>query len=338
MLARADATPQEVTGFAHGMTVATNALLEGRAARTALIATAGFTDVIELGRQARVHLYRLCDAAPAPLVAPELRFAAPERCGPDGPLLALDPAERGRPCRGDRRGRARGGGRRAAALLCLSRARAPTRAPAHRAPGAGHARIGVERAGGHVPRVRAHGHDRARRRPEPARGLLSAPAGRRGLRAGARGAGDHAVLGRARLDGPCGRARGPDGPLRTRRRRGRRATAGRAGGRGERAVLRHGRHLLRRLPDHRRTGRRDRAAHRRRSAAGAAGARHPHGRRGRRLDRLARWRRRAARGSRVGGRDARTGLLRTGRRAGDGHRREPAVGATARREAAGGLG
>jgi N-methylhydantoinase A len=92
VLARADATPREVTGFAHGMTVATNALLEGRAARTALIATAGFTDVIELGRQARVHLYRLCDAAPAPLVGAELRFAAPERCGPDGPLLALDPA------------------------------------------------------------------------------------------------------------------------------------------------------------------------------------------------------------------------------------------------------
>jgi N-methylhydantoinase A len=91
-LNRAGAAPEDVTGFAHGMTVATNALLEGRAARTALIATAGFTDVIELGRQARVHLYRLCDAAPAPLVPAELRYAAPERCGPDGPLLALDPA------------------------------------------------------------------------------------------------------------------------------------------------------------------------------------------------------------------------------------------------------
>jgi N-methylhydantoinase A/oxoprolinase/acetone carboxylase beta subunit len=96
VLARADATPPEVTGFAHGMTVATNALLEGRAARTALIATDGFTDVIELGRQARVHLYRLCETAPAPLVPAELRFAAPERCGPDGPLLALDPALAGK--------------------------------------------------------------------------------------------------------------------------------------------------------------------------------------------------------------------------------------------------
>jgi N-methylhydantoinase A len=92
-LARAGAASADVTGFAHGMTVATNALLEGRTARTALIATAGFTDVIELGRQARVHLYRLCDAAPAPLVPAELRFAAPERCAPDGPLRALGEAQ-----------------------------------------------------------------------------------------------------------------------------------------------------------------------------------------------------------------------------------------------------
>jgi N-methylhydantoinase A len=92
VLARAGAAPGDVSGFAHGMTVATNALLEGRAARTALIATAGFTDVIELGRQARAHLYRLCDAAPVPLVDAALRFGAPERCGPDGPLLALEEA------------------------------------------------------------------------------------------------------------------------------------------------------------------------------------------------------------------------------------------------------
>jgi N-methylhydantoinase A len=80
----------EVMRFAHGMTVATNALLEGKTARTALMATAGFTDVIELGRQSRPHLYRLCEPAPAPLVPAELRFAAPERMGPDGPFKALD--------------------------------------------------------------------------------------------------------------------------------------------------------------------------------------------------------------------------------------------------------
>src|SRR5271167_2507746 len=69
VLARAGASASDVERFAHGMTVATNALLEGNTARTALIATAGFTDVIELGRQARPHLYRLCRAAPDPLVA-----------------------------------------------------------------------------------------------------------------------------------------------------------------------------------------------------------------------------------------------------------------------------
>src|SRR3954471_1901007 len=42
-----------VEAFAHGMTVATNALLEGVGARTVLCATAGFTDVVQLGRQAR---------------------------------------------------------------------------------------------------------------------------------------------------------------------------------------------------------------------------------------------------------------------------------------------
>jgi N-methylhydantoinase A len=90
VLERAQADAADVERFAHGMTVTTNALLEGRTARTALIATDGFTDVLELGRQARPHLYRLCDAQPPPLVPPELRFAAPERVGPDEILLALD--------------------------------------------------------------------------------------------------------------------------------------------------------------------------------------------------------------------------------------------------------
>jgi N-methylhydantoinase A len=82
--------PEEVERFAHGMTVATNALLEGRGARTALIATEGFTDVVELGRQARPHLYDLCRAGRAPLIPPELRFGAPERMTPEGTLRALD--------------------------------------------------------------------------------------------------------------------------------------------------------------------------------------------------------------------------------------------------------
>ncbi len=90
VLQRAGADAGQVERFAHGMTVATNALLEGETARTALIATAGFTDVIELGRQARPHLYRLCESAPPPLVPAELRFAADERTGPEEVLRELD--------------------------------------------------------------------------------------------------------------------------------------------------------------------------------------------------------------------------------------------------------
>jgi N-methylhydantoinase A len=90
VLARAGASAGEVERFAHGMTVATNALLEGRGARTALIATEGFTDIVELARQARPHLYELCLAGPEPLAPPELRFGAPERTGPEGVLRALN--------------------------------------------------------------------------------------------------------------------------------------------------------------------------------------------------------------------------------------------------------
>jgi N-methylhydantoinase A len=89
-LERADREAEEIEAFAHGMTVATNALLEGKGARTALLATEGFTDVVALGRQARADLYRLCAAHPAPLVPPERRIAVRERCTPDGVLRALE--------------------------------------------------------------------------------------------------------------------------------------------------------------------------------------------------------------------------------------------------------
>src|SRR3954453_21110844 len=88
-LERAGRDARGVTAFSHGMTVATNALLEGRGARTVLCATEGFTDVVELGRQARPELYRLCADRPAPLVPPQRRVAVPERMGPDGVLRAL---------------------------------------------------------------------------------------------------------------------------------------------------------------------------------------------------------------------------------------------------------
>ena len=95
-LERAGTAPAEVAAFGHGMTVATNALLEERGARTALIATEGFTDVIELARQTRPHLYRLCEPRAAPLVPPELRFAAVERATPHDVLTPLDEDALGR--------------------------------------------------------------------------------------------------------------------------------------------------------------------------------------------------------------------------------------------------
>src|SRR4051812_16694743 len=79
-----------VTAFAHGMTVATNALLERRGARTALVTTEGFRDLIELARQDRPALYDLAERRPEPLVPRELRFTVRERMGPEGEIAPLD--------------------------------------------------------------------------------------------------------------------------------------------------------------------------------------------------------------------------------------------------------
>ncbi|WP_217915723.1 hydantoinase/oxoprolinase family protein [Miltoncostaea marina] len=89
-LGRAGLGPGDVTRFGHGMTVGTNALLEGTGARTSLVATQGFGDVLELRRQDRAHLYRLDAHHPAPLVPPERVHEVRERCGPDGVITPLD--------------------------------------------------------------------------------------------------------------------------------------------------------------------------------------------------------------------------------------------------------
>jgi len=90
VLERAGAQAGDVRELAHGTTAATNALLEGDAARTVLVATKGFEDVVELARQTRADLYRLCAARPAPLVPPERRVGADERTTPAGVLRPLD--------------------------------------------------------------------------------------------------------------------------------------------------------------------------------------------------------------------------------------------------------
>ena len=71
----------------HGCTVGVNAILERRGARTALVTTAGFADVIEIGRQTRPTLYDLHVRRPTPLVPRDLRFQVDERVSSEGVVL-----------------------------------------------------------------------------------------------------------------------------------------------------------------------------------------------------------------------------------------------------------
>src|ERR1700691_992755 len=71
----------------HGTTVGTNTLLERKGARTALVTTAGFEDVIEIGRQARPKLYDFFFDRIEPLVPNDLRFGIEERTARDGEIL-----------------------------------------------------------------------------------------------------------------------------------------------------------------------------------------------------------------------------------------------------------
>ena len=73
--------------FIHGSTVATNALLEGKGGRTALVTTLGFEDVLEIGRQNRADLYDLSMERPEPLAPWQLRFGLPERIDYTGTIL-----------------------------------------------------------------------------------------------------------------------------------------------------------------------------------------------------------------------------------------------------------
>ena len=85
------ATNLEIT---HGSTVATNALLERKGVRVALVTTAGFEDVLLIGRQTRGELYNIMVEARRPLIAPGMTFGVQERLAADGTILTpLDDAE-----------------------------------------------------------------------------------------------------------------------------------------------------------------------------------------------------------------------------------------------------
>jgi N-methylhydantoinase A len=88
--ARAVGAGAGLARFAHGTTVATNALLERRGARVAYVGNAGFEHLLHLRRQTRAHLYRLCAEHPEPLVPLERCHGVRGRLGPDGELEPLE--------------------------------------------------------------------------------------------------------------------------------------------------------------------------------------------------------------------------------------------------------
>ncbi len=93
ILAEAKCRPQDVTLVVHGTTLATNALIERKGARTALVTTEGFRDSVEMAWEHRFEQYDIHMERPQPLVPRDLRFGVPERVASDGAvLLALDEA------------------------------------------------------------------------------------------------------------------------------------------------------------------------------------------------------------------------------------------------------
>ena len=91
---RLHSTDADQLEIVHGSTVATNALLERRGARIALVTTKGFEDILEIGRQARPSLYDFFVERPAPLVPVDRRFGISERTLHTGEIqMEIEPAD-----------------------------------------------------------------------------------------------------------------------------------------------------------------------------------------------------------------------------------------------------
>ena len=87
LLALAGVAPAELGRVVHTTTLFSNALIEREGAVTALITTAGFADLLRIGREQRYELYDLNLRPPEPLVPDALRLAVPERVKADGTVL-----------------------------------------------------------------------------------------------------------------------------------------------------------------------------------------------------------------------------------------------------------
>ncbi len=243
-----------MTRFGHGMTVGTNALLEGTGARTALVATEGFGDVLELRRQTRAHLYRLDAHHPPPLVPHERTHEVSERCGPDGVLTPLDPASVERAVAA-----VRADGAEAVAVgLLFSFAH-----PAHEAAVAAALRaalpgVHVSASSEVLPEIREYERISTTAVDAYLTPVLRAyleRLGRAGRGGGAARPRDHAVERRGAADRRVGRARRLDRPERPGGRGDRGRPAGRPRAAAAGAHLRHGRHVVRRRPGPRRRAR-----------------------------------------------------------------------------------
>ena len=87
LLAHYGIAAHKVGRVVHATTLFTNALIERKGAPTGLLTTAGFADVLEIGRERKYELYDLAIEMPAPLVPRPWRREAPERLAPDGSVM-----------------------------------------------------------------------------------------------------------------------------------------------------------------------------------------------------------------------------------------------------------
>jgi len=91
LLEKSSLAPESIRYVVHGTTLITNTLIERKGAKTALLATAGFRDAVEIGNEGRYDMYDLALKKPPPLAERRLRFDVPERMLADGRVwLALD--------------------------------------------------------------------------------------------------------------------------------------------------------------------------------------------------------------------------------------------------------
>jgi N-methylhydantoinase A len=86
LIQQSDIPPNAIAHVIHGTTLITNTLIERKGANTALLTTAGFRDVLEIGNEGRYDMYDLALQKPAPLVERRLRFDVPERITADGQI------------------------------------------------------------------------------------------------------------------------------------------------------------------------------------------------------------------------------------------------------------